>query len=61
MPARLTSPTLGLMPTIPFIADGPTMEPSVSVPIAPAQQPSTTATPEPEPEPELEPTGERAA
>ena len=56
IPARLTRPTEGLMPMIPFIDAGLTMEPSVSVPIAPAQNPSATDAAEPE----LEPPGERA-
>ena len=34
IPPRLTSPTVGFMPTMPFIAVGQTMEPSVSVPTA---------------------------
>jgi hypothetical protein len=32
MPARLTRPSVGLMPTRPQLFDGETMEPSVSVP-----------------------------
>jgi len=38
MPARLTSPTVGLMPTTPQIEPGEVMEPSVSVPTATAQR-----------------------
>ena len=34
MPPRLTSPTVGLMPTRPLIDDGEMIEPSVSVPTA---------------------------
>ena len=41
----------GLMPTIEAIAEGPTMEPSVSVPIAATQNLQATDTAEPEEEP----------
>ena len=51
-PARLTSPTVGLMPTIPQVAEGQTIEPSVSVPRAAAARLAETATPEPELEPQ---------
>ena len=51
MPLRLTSPTVGLKPTIEFIADGLTIDPSVSVPIAATQNPAATATAEPELDP----------
>src|SRR5262245_8243113 len=51
-PERLTSPTVGLMPTMPVIEDGQMIEPSVSVPIATAQRFAETATPEPELEPQ---------
>ena len=51
MPARLTSPTVGLMPTMPFAVDGQTMDPSVSVPMAAAARLAETAAPEPELEP----------
>ena len=37
-PARLVSPTVGLMPTTPLAPDGQTIEPSVSVPIAAAHR-----------------------
>ena len=57
MPARLTSPTVGLMPTMPQCDDGQTIEPSVSVPIAAAQRLAAAATPEPE----LEPHGLRSS
>src|ERR671929_2112101 len=50
-PARLTSPSVGLMPTMPFADDGHTIEPSVSVPIATAQRFAETAPPDPELEP----------
>ena len=52
MPARLTSPTVGLKPTSEFAEDGQTTEPSVSVPIAAAQRFAEGATPEPELEPQ---------
>src|SRR5216684_3246903 len=51
-PARLTSPTVGLMPTTPQLLAGPTMLPSVSVPIATAVKFAATAAAEPELEPE---------
>src|SRR2546426_995922 len=57
MPARLTRPSVGLMPTIPFAEDGQTTDPSVSVPIATAQRLAATAAPEPE----LEPHGLRSS
>ena len=57
MPARLTRPTVGLMPTMPFAVDGQTMEPSVSVPMAAAARLAETAAPEPE----LEPHGLRSS
>ena len=57
IPARLTSPTVGLMPTMPLLFAGHTMEPSVSVPIARAQRFAATAAPEPE----LEPLGLRSS
>ena len=56
MPERLTSPSVGLMPTIPQHVDGETIEPSVSVPIATAHKLADTATPEPE----LDPDGVRS-
>src|SRR5881392_4078793 len=56
-PLRLTSPSVGLMPTAPFWPDGQTIEPSVSVPIA------TTAkfAEMPEPEPDEDPHGLRSS
>ena len=57
MPARLTSPTVGLIPTIPQILDGQTIEPSVSVPIVNAARFAEAAAPEPE----LEPQGFRSS
>src|SRR5512144_1696166 len=53
IPARLTSPSVGLIPTIPFADEGQTMDPSVSVPTATVQKLADTA----DPEPELEPQG----
>src|SRR5688572_1485498 len=53
IPARLTSPTVGLMPTSPFTDEGHRMLPSVSVPIPiPARLAAMAA-----PVPELEPHG----
>src|SRR5438876_882131 len=56
IPVRLTRPTVGLMPTIPFAVAGLIMEPSVSVPTATAHKLAATATAEPE----LEPLGLRS-
>src|SRR5437016_13318110 len=53
MPARLTKPTVGLMPTMPFVVAGLTMEPSVSVPMETAQKFAAVAAAEPELEPEV--------
>ena len=50
-PARLTSPTVGLMPTMPLADDGQTIEPSVSEPRAAAARLADTAAPEPELDP----------
>src|SRR6185369_3999497 len=52
IPARLTRPTVGLMPTSEFAEEGHTTEPSVSVPIAAALRFAATAAPEPELEPQ---------
>ena len=49
---RLTSPTVGLKPTIPFTAAGQVIDPSVSVPIAAGAMPAATATPLPVEEPQ---------
>src|SRR6266571_3154050 len=55
-PARLTRPTVGLMPTIPFAFAGQTMLPSVSVPMdTVVRLPEVAA-----PDPELEPHGLRS-
>ena len=51
-PARLTRPTVGLMPTTPQLFAGPTMLPSVSVPMATEVKFAATAAAEPELEPE---------
>src|SRR5216684_3301479 len=55
IPARLTRPTVGLIPTMPLKDAGETIEPSVSVPIAAAQRFAATATADPELEPEVGP------
>src|SRR5215210_329424 len=52
IPARLTRPSVGLIPKIPFAEDGHTIEPSVSVPMATAQRFAETAPPEPELDPQ---------
>src|SRR5262245_36404977 len=57
MPARLMSPTVGLMPTREPAAAGEVIEPSVSVPM---QAAARQAAP-PAPEPELEPEGLRSS
>src|SRR5580704_7236462 len=57
MPLRLTSPTVGLIPTVPLADEGHTIEPSVSVPMATAQRFAEM----PAPEPELEPQGLRSS
>src|SRR3954471_360796 len=53
-PARLVSPTVGLIPTTPLALAGEASEPLVSVPMATAQRLAAGATPEPE----LDPPGE---
>src|SRR5262245_21382844 len=55
-PARLVSPTVGLIPTMPLAAAGDTMEPSVSVPSAAAAKFAAMAAPDPE----LDPLGFRS-
>ena len=52
IPERLTSPTVGLIPTTPLIDEGQMTEPFVSVPIASGQRLAETATVEPELEPQ---------
>ena len=56
MPALLTSPNVGLIPTTPLTDEGHTIEPFVSVPMATAHRFALT----PAPEPELEPHGFRS-
>jgi len=51
MPLRLTSPTVGLIPTSPFMFAGEMIEPSVSVPTATAARLAAIAAPEPALEP----------
>src|SRR5258707_4301254 len=51
-PARLVSPTVGLMPTTPFALAGQTMLPSVSLPNDTAAKFAEAAAPEPELEPQ---------
>src|SRR3954468_17102391 len=55
-PARLVSPTVGLIPTTPLALAGETIDPLVSVPMATAQRLAAGAPPEPE----LEPPGLRS-
>src|SRR5512132_3795844 len=49
---RLTRPTVGLNPTMPFAAAGQVTDPSVSVPIARRTSPAATAAPLPLDEPQ---------
>src|SRR6266496_2721174 len=56
-PARLHSPSVGLIPTSPLAPDGQTIEPSVSVPTAATARSAAETTPEPE----LEPHGLRSS
>ncbi len=56
-PARLTSPSVGLIPTMPVAPAGHTIEPSVSVPTATTARSAEATTPEPE----LEPHGLRSS
>src|SRR6266436_5693314 len=55
-PARLVSPTVGLIPTTPFALAGQTMLPSVSLPNETAAKFAEA----PAPEPELDPQGLRS-
>src|SRR3954466_7943017 len=50
-PARLQSPSVGLIPTSSFAPEGQTIEPSVSVPTAATARSAAADTPEPELEP----------
>src|SRR5581483_6708017 len=52
IPARLSRPSVGLMPTSELLFDGDTIEPSVSVPIATAHRLAAAAVPDPELEPD---------
>src|SRR5947209_9939855 len=56
MPSPGTEPTVGLIPTMPQVAAGDTIDPFVSVPTARAHSPAATATAEPE----LDPLGFRS-
>jgi hypothetical protein len=49
---RLTRPSVGLMPTIPVVPEGHTIEPSVSVPIATCARDAATPAAEPLEEPQ---------
>ncbi len=51
MCVRLTSPTVGLSPTMPLSEAGQVIEPSVSEPIAASVSPAATAAPLPDEEP----------
>jgi hypothetical protein len=57
IPARLTSPTVGLIPTSPQMEEGEVIDPSVSVPIAAAHRFAEAATADPE----LDPDGQRSS
>ena len=57
IPRPLTSPTVGLIPTIPFMDAGHTTDPSVSVPTATMHRFAAT----PAPDPELDPHGFRSS
>jgi hypothetical protein len=52
IPDRLTNPTVGLIPTMPFTEAGHTIDPSVSVPTAITHKLADTATPDPALEPQ---------
>jgi hypothetical protein len=51
IPCPESSPSVGLIPTSPFVVEGHTIEPSVSVPTATAHKFAAHAAPEPELEP----------
>ena len=51
MPSRLTSPTVGLIPTTPLALAGLRIEPDVSVPTASAARFALTTMPDPELDP----------
>ncbi len=50
-PARLTSPNVGMRPTMPHSEAGPRIEPPVSEPSATGTMPAATAAPDPDDEP----------
>src|SRR5689334_8355167 len=50
-PVRLTSPSVGLIPTSSFVPDGHTIEPSVSVPMVTVARSAAAATADPLDEP----------
>jgi hypothetical protein len=52
MRLRLTSPTVGFIPTTPLELAGQTMDPFVSVPMAAPQRLAEAAAPEPELDPQ---------
>src|SRR5437879_6969920 len=52
IPARLTSPSVGLMPASPLADDGQTIEPSVSDPTATVHRFAEVAAPDPELDPQ---------
>ena len=52
IPERLTRPTVGLIPTRPFIVDGQTIDPSVSVPTPTVARFAAIAAPVPELDPQ---------
>src|SRR5262245_46731709 len=56
-PALLMRPIVGLIPTTPLVEDGPTMDPSVSVPMVAVEKLAEAAAPDPE----LEPLGMRSS
>ena len=57
IPVRLTSPSVGFIPTNPLLFAGETMEPSVSVPTATAARFAAIE----DPDPELDPDGLRSS
>src|SRR5687767_3492379 len=52
IPLREISPSVGLMPTTPFVTAGQIMDPLVSVPTAATARLADTATPDPELDPQ---------
>src|SRR5262252_1212226 len=53
-PCRLTRPNVGLRPVTPQKAEGQTIEPKVSLPIANPARPAATTAPEPLEEPQVQ-------